>query len=325
MTFHRRTGCTFPYSWIEREPRKFIMHNFISWGRPLTIAALTTFVGLSSVGSCTTASPEVCGDDELNADDECDGDDFGDATCATAGFDEGALKCSSSCKIETTACVLLDEDQDELNIYDEEYWGTDPLNPDTDGDGIIDGVEYHNGADPLLIGSWPGHIGIWPNRSEAAAAAGVTSTGTGLQVGDVMANEAWVDQNGQPVNLHQFYGYVTVVTVAARWCPPCQLAAETSQALLTQHLPQGVIFIEQLVNGLNPNTNAVQSDADIWANQYALQYPVVFGADPISTPSIPTYFILDRELRIRRIFEGYPGDPALSGAINNAVATADGD
>lgn len=292
------------------------MSVHMSWARPFTAITLIAFASLASVGACTTEEAAVCGDDEANGEDECDGDDFDGATCAGAGFDEGSLGCTSSCEIDTSACVLLDEDNDQLNIYDEEYWGSDPLNPDTDGDGILDGIEYHNGADPLLMESWPGHLGIWPDRSEAAAAAGVAPTG-GLQIGDVMANEAWVDQNGVAVNLHQFYGYITVVTVAARWCPPCQLAAETSQTLLFQHLPQGVVFIEQLVNGLDPATNAVQDDASIWAGEYGLQYPVVYGADPISTPSVPTYFILDRELRIRQIYEGYPGDSTLSFAINS--------
>lgn len=295
------------------------IHTRLRSAAVIVIAASFSF---ASLGACTTEEIAACGDDEANGEDECDGDDFDGATCASAGFDEGALSCSKSCTIDTSACVLLDEDGDQLNIYDEQYWGTDPLVPDTDGDGILDGVEYHNGADPLLIESWPGHMGIWPNRSEAAAAAAIASTG-GMQIGDVMANEAWVDQNGQPVNLHQFYGYVTVVTVAARWCPPCQLAAETSQALLNQHLHQGVVFIEQLVNGLDPSTNATQEDAAIWAGEYALQYPVVYGADPISTPSVPTYFILDRDLTIRQIYEGYPGDSTLSFAINSIVAAAD--
>jgi hypothetical protein len=35
-------------------------------------------------------------------------------------------------------------DDDEVNIY-----GTDPNNPDTDGDGYLDGVEVENGYDPL--------------------------------------------------------------------------------------------------------------------------------------------------------------------------------
>ena len=35
-------------------------------------------------------------------------------------------------------------DYDEINI-----WGTDPLNPDTDGDGFPDGLEIVTGYNPL--------------------------------------------------------------------------------------------------------------------------------------------------------------------------------
>ena len=39
------------------------------------------------------------------------------------------------------------------------------------------------------------------------------------------------DQYGNPLSLHQLYGYNVVMTVGARWCPPCNEAAKTSQAM----------------------------------------------------------------------------------------------
>lgn len=43
-----------------------------------------------------------------------------------------------------------DTDGDELTDCEEEEYGTDPLNLDTDGDGLDDGVEVQNtGTDPL--------------------------------------------------------------------------------------------------------------------------------------------------------------------------------
>jgi hypothetical protein len=41
-------------------------------------------------------------------------------------------------------------DVDELNVY-----STDPLDPDTDGDGFDDGTEVAAGSDPNLPGSIP--------------------------------------------------------------------------------------------------------------------------------------------------------------------------
>lgn len=41
-----------------------------------------------------------------------------------------------------------DYDHDGLSNADEEFWGTDPFNPDTDGDGFFDGEEVLSGHDP---------------------------------------------------------------------------------------------------------------------------------------------------------------------------------
>lgn len=41
-----------------------------------------------------------------------------------------------------------DYDHDGLSNTDEAYWNTDPFNPDTDGDGFLDGEEVLSGRDP---------------------------------------------------------------------------------------------------------------------------------------------------------------------------------
>jgi len=51
-----------------------------------------------------TVTPPVCGDNVKNGTDECDGTDFGTATCQSLGFDGGTLSCSGSCTIATTGC-----------------------------------------------------------------------------------------------------------------------------------------------------------------------------------------------------------------------------
>ncbi len=51
---------------------------------------------------------------------------------------------------ESSLSLQLDFDQDGLSNKEEELYGTDPDNPDTDGDGFSDGVEVANGYDPLI-------------------------------------------------------------------------------------------------------------------------------------------------------------------------------
>lgn len=43
-----------------------------------------------------------------------------------------------------------DHDADDLSFDQERDLGTDPANPDTDGDGDDDGYEVNNGTDPLV-------------------------------------------------------------------------------------------------------------------------------------------------------------------------------
>jgi hypothetical protein len=300
------------------------MHEHSHWGRALRTLSFCALGAVTALSACVVErEPEAeCGDDDLNGDDECDGSEFGGATCATEGFEDGQLSCTKSCTIDTSACVILDEDDDQLNIYDEGYWGTDPLNPDTDGDGVLDGEEIINGSDALNPASWPGWAGIWPNNLQDSIDAGVT--GTGQSIGEVIPDVVWTDQNGKQVNLHQFYGYVVVLSLGARWCPPCNEAASTSQALLQSHMPQGVIFVEQLIDGLTPGVLATPEDATAWASQYGLQYPIVYNDNPLTAEGIPSYYVLDRELRIHSQFDGFPGDQNLSFAINNAVNASDG-
>lgn len=53
-------------------------------------------------------------------------------------------------KVLGTDINKFDTDNDGLNDFDEvKKWETDPLDPDTDGDGYLDGQEVEGGYDPL--------------------------------------------------------------------------------------------------------------------------------------------------------------------------------
>lgn len=58
---------------------------------------------------CEMAPPDppdpYCGDDEADADEECDGDDLKQKDCQSEGYESGSLSCSGSCVLVTTACV----------------------------------------------------------------------------------------------------------------------------------------------------------------------------------------------------------------------------
>lgn len=58
--------------------------------------------------------------------------------------DPGMVSLSGVCTLQ-----ILDSDDDGLSNYNEELQGTDPDNPDTDGDGLLDGFEVRFGLNPL--------------------------------------------------------------------------------------------------------------------------------------------------------------------------------
>lgn len=53
---------------------------------------------------------------------------------------------------QAVAVLSRDQDKDELKDWEEELWHTDPLKPDTDGDGTPDGEEIKLGRNPVKAG-----------------------------------------------------------------------------------------------------------------------------------------------------------------------------
>ncbi|MCC6523703.1 MAG: redoxin domain-containing protein [Polyangiaceae bacterium] len=283
-------------------------------------------VGVLAVASLLLANgcePELdgttCGDGLVGAVEQCDGSDFGGATCASHGFDEGSLGCFNSCTVDTSGCFLLDADADGADIHEEQAAGTDPENPDSDGDGFLDGEELDAAASPLDIASWPYDSGRWPNRLPAAVADGVPPGAWSVfgapPVGALMPDYLVTDQHGAPLQLHQFYGYKIMLSIGAVWCGPCNLAAESSPALWESHKTEGVIFLEILVESTSVGQPSKQSDATNWANHYGLAYPVGWGPDHLHPSSIPTYYFLHSDLTIAEVQEGYGDDASLATAL----------
>jgi gliding motility-associated-like protein/uncharacterized repeat protein (TIGR01451 family) len=95
-----------------------------------------------------------CDNDGLNTNEEftantdpsnpdSDGDGINDGTEVTNGSDP-----NDGCDPDPAAILTSDCDNDGLDAQEEDDARTDPGNPDTDGDGIDDGVEVSNGTDP---------------------------------------------------------------------------------------------------------------------------------------------------------------------------------
>lgn len=63
-----------------------------------------------SVEDCITCPEDcgecpVCGDDVIEGEEECDGDNLGGETCESQGFFGGELQCTDGCLFDTSACL----------------------------------------------------------------------------------------------------------------------------------------------------------------------------------------------------------------------------
>ena len=56
-------------------------------------------------GSCGSCSP-CCGDNNLDAGEQCDGTDLGSQTCAGLGYAGGTLACAGNCLYDTSGCTV---------------------------------------------------------------------------------------------------------------------------------------------------------------------------------------------------------------------------
>ncbi|WP_373046384.1 DUF4215 domain-containing protein [Vulgatibacter sp.] len=60
--------------------------------------------GEGGMGGAGGMAGPTCGDDLREADEDCDGEDFGGMDCTDYGFDTGTLACGEGCAIDTSGC-----------------------------------------------------------------------------------------------------------------------------------------------------------------------------------------------------------------------------
>jgi len=137
--------------------------------------------------------------------------------------------------------------------------------------------------------------------------------GTGIAAGDTIHDFTFVDQNGQDVQLYQFYGQVVQLVLMAQWCPPCQEEAPAIEAASVDLAESGVVIVEVMLEN-NEGDYPTAEDCGEWADAYGATHPIV--ADPADTfvdmlnGGYPTLPVLDRDMTIVNP-DNFPFDAAL--------------
>ena len=128
---------------------------------------------------------------------------------------------------------------------------------------------------------------------------------------------------GEPFELTDTRGQVTVVNVWASWCPPCRAEAP-GLVRLQQALADRVTFV-----GVNTRDEIPQASA--YVANFAIPYPNVEddgGAvllafrDTLPATAIPSTLVLDREGRIAARVLGGVTEPRLRDVIERVLGEA---
>ena len=138
----------------------------------------------------------------------------------------------------------------------------------------------------------------WYHAEAADVPAGLEGTGTG--VGDVAPNFTLLDQDGNEVELYQFYGQVVQLVIFAAWCGPCQEEAPAIEAASVDLADDGVVVLSVMmedVGGAPPETAELMA----WVDEYAITHPVLAGPGelaPYINGGYPTLPVIGRDMTI---------------------------
>lgn len=123
----------------------------------------------------------------------------------------------------------------------------------------------------------------------------------GYGKGDIAPNFTLIDQNGDEVELYQFYGQMVLLDVFAEWCGPCNDMAPHGQELWEEYGESGlqVLALMQQDYYYSPPEDA---SVNRWVDAFDLTHPVLADRDMLgSTYAVvgyPTFVLIGRDMRI---------------------------
>jgi len=123
-----------------------------------------------------------------------------------------------------------------------------------------------------------------------------------LEVGDKAPDFTLTDISGKSVSLSEFKGKVVILDFFASWCPPCRQEIPDFIALEKEHGSKGFAMVGVALVSLG--------EAKEFAQKTGINYPVLIDDEKVSMTygpvrAIPTTFVLDKDLTIKKLYVGY--------------------
>jgi len=122
-----------------------------------------------------------------------------------------------------------------------------------------------------------------------------------LEIGGPAKDFTLKDVDGNTVKLSDFKGKAVILNFFASWCPPCRHEVPDFMELQKSYGDKGVIFIGVALENLN--------DAKSFKESLGINYPILVDDGKVSSDygpirSIPTTFIMDKDMKIVKFYIG---------------------
>lgn len=129
-----------------------------------------------------------------------------------------------------------------------------------------------------------------------------SSCALALEVGNDAPEFSLTDINGKTVSLSEFKGKVVILDFFASWCPPCRQEVPDFIQLQKTYADKGFAMVGVAV--------VSAKDAKDFAGQAGINYTVLVDNGKVSDTygpirSIPTTFVLDKNLKIVKMYIGF--------------------
>jgi thiol-disulfide isomerase/thioredoxin len=223
-----------------------------------------------------------------------------------------------------------DGDADFLTDAQEQELGTDPTNPDTDGDSYLDGDEVLENTDPtdatsvIYTGGWP-----YQRNKDDIVDPGFDGA---PEVGGTIPRLVSVDQHGEMLDIYDYamHGKPVVIDLSAGWCAACQevslwLEGEGSLGdgefdAIPDMVKNGDILWVTVVFENGSSTPATENDVANWYAQYPNPDVAIMADDDralfdwLWPGGYPAIFVLDENMALQS-YDRFNYIPALQTLI----------